>query len=530
MSNGTGYEVSLPSRWVAARIGDVAWVNPRLEKNGLPDDLVVSFVPMKSVEEESGRMDVSCTRPLAEVRKGYTPFRAGDVIMAKITPCMENGKIAVVPDVAGGLGFGSTEFHVLRPYDGVSPYWLFFYLLQRSYRRDARLRMTGSAGQLRVPAEFLAKSELPVAPTAEQNRIVAEIEKQFSRLDAGVAALRRVAANLKRYKAAVLKAACTGALTADWRAAHPDVEPAAKLLDRILKERRRRWEAAELAKLTARGKSPKDDKWKGKYKEPFAPDPASLPTLPPAWTWVTIEQLAADVPRSIQSGPFGSNLHHSEFGDHGILAIGIDNVQDCKFSLGSNHRVSEQKYRQLAKYQARPGDVLVTVMATVGRCCVVPENTETAIITKHVYRISPDRGLVFPAYMMWMLAAAPDVRLQMKSQVRGQTRPGLNGQILRQLAIPLPPLDEQGEILSIVDRASSVVEAQETEVLHAVRRSNRLRQAALKDAFEGKLVEQDPTDEPASVLLDRIRAEREKRAGGGKPKRSKGGRRKSVVT
>ena len=125
--------------------------------------------------------------------------------------------------------------------------------------------------------------ELPVAPLEQQQRIVAEIEKQFSRLDEAVANLKRVKANLKRYKAAVLKAAVEGKLTEEWRKAHPDVEPASKLLDRILAERRAKWEEAELAKMEAKGKAPKNDKWKAKYKEPAAPDFTSLQGLPGSW-------------------------------------------------------------------------------------------------------------------------------------------------------------------------------------------------------------------------------------------------------
>ena len=112
----------------------------------------------------------------------------------------------------------------------------------------------------------MSRSPIPVAPPDQQDRIVAEIEKQFSRLDEAVASLKRVKANLKRYKAAVLKAAVEGKLTEEWRKQNPDVEPASKLLERILAERRTKWEEAELAKMKAKGKEPKNDKWKEKYK------------------------------------------------------------------------------------------------------------------------------------------------------------------------------------------------------------------------------------------------------------------------
>jgi type I restriction enzyme S subunit len=116
-----------------------------------------------------------------------------------------------------------------------------------------------------VPISYLRKCTIPVAPIEYQKHLVAEIEKQFSRLDEAVAGLKRARANLKRYKAAILKAAVEGRLTEQWRKEHPDVEPAERLLQRILVERRVKWEEAELAKMIAEGKEPNDNKWKGKY-------------------------------------------------------------------------------------------------------------------------------------------------------------------------------------------------------------------------------------------------------------------------
>ena len=348
--------------------------------------------------------------------------------------------------------------------------------------------------------------EIPLAPFAEQHRIVAAIEQQFTRLDAGIAALRQVRAKLKRYRASVLKAAVEGKLTEAWRAEHPATEPASVLLERILKERRTKWEAD----LRAKGKDPA----KVRYVEPAKPDTANLPVLLEEWCWATMEELASPEPRSIQSGPFGSALLHSEFQESGILAIGIDNVLDGGFSMGSQHRISPKKYEDLRKFTARPLDILITVMATVGRCCVVPADLETAIITKHVYRISANQTAISPYFLMLCFNGGSEVRRQLFGQVQGQTRPGINGEILRRIAIPLPSLSEQKQIIAEVQQWLSVVIDLEAVLEANLKRAERLRQSILREAFAGRLVPQDPNDEPASVLLERIRGERKGRTAG----------------
>ena len=229
---------------------------------------------------EHGFIDVSEKKAFSNVKKGFTPFKEGDVLFAKITPCMENGKMTVVPKVSNGYEFGSTEFHVLRPKEGIDARYIYYYVSSKTFRCEAKRYMTGAVGQKRVPATYLREHQIPLAPPNEQKRIVAEIEKQFSRLDEAVAALKRIRANLKRYKASVLKAAVEGKLTEEWRTrrgvlqyAPTKDETGANLLKRILTERRRKWEEEYIKKYVgAHGHAPKDDTWKKNYKEPFKPN------------------------------------------------------------------------------------------------------------------------------------------------------------------------------------------------------------------------------------------------------------------
>ncbi len=186
-------------------MAEVVQFNPKPSKGALGEDSELSFVPMAAVEAGSGRMDASAVRAYGQVKKGFTYFAEGDVLFAKITPCMENGKSAVATGLRNGVGFGSTEFHVLRPTERVDARFLYHFVASASFRREAAHHMTGAVGQKRVPVDFLRQAEIPVPARAEQRRIVAEIEKQFSRLDEAVANLRRVKANLRRHARATIE-------------------------------------------------------------------------------------------------------------------------------------------------------------------------------------------------------------------------------------------------------------------------------------------------------------------------------------
>jgi type I restriction enzyme S subunit len=188
---------------------------------------------MAAVDADSGTIAAPEVRPFASVRKGFTSFRDGDVIMAKITPCAENGKAAVAAGLQNGIGFGSTEFHVLRPSRAVLAEYVYRFIRQESFRDEAAAEMTGSVGQKRVPAWFIEQSLLPLPPLAEQKRIVAKIDALLARVDVAHERLAKLPAILKRFRQSVLAAACSGRLTADWREAHTDVESAPNALSRI---------------------------------------------------------------------------------------------------------------------------------------------------------------------------------------------------------------------------------------------------------------------------------------------------------
>ena len=167
-----GDPVENPMGWPVERLGEICTINPRAKKSGYSDNMFVSFVPMIAVDERAGAITVREERPLAEVSRGYTSFKDGDVLFAKITPCMENGKAALARNLTNGIGRGSTEFYVVRPGDQVLGEYIYHFVRQAWFREEAKRNFTGTAGQQRVPRAFIENALIPLPPLDEQRRIV----------------------------------------------------------------------------------------------------------------------------------------------------------------------------------------------------------------------------------------------------------------------------------------------------------------------------------------------------------------------
>jgi type I restriction enzyme, S subunit len=324
------------------------------------------------------------------------------------------------------------------------------------------------------------KIPFPVAPLTEQERIVFEIEKQFSRLDEAVAGLKRARANLKRYKAAILKAAVEGRLTEQWRKEHPDVEPAEKLLQRILAERRDKWEQTELAKMKAKGQEPKDNKWKYKYKEPIGSDQNNLTSLPHGWIWCSSDQIFWFV----TSGSRGWAKYYSNEGpvflrignlDHGSIDLDLKNIQHVRPPKGAEG----------IRTQVEANDLLVSITADVGMVAVIPQKFEEAYINQHIALSRPVQ-LVDSCYLGWYMTSLPGQR-QFQEFQRGATKVGFGLDDIKTVNIPLPPLKEQKEIILRISQRISIIGEIEKSIDLDLKRSERLRQSILKKAFSGQL-------------------------------------------
>lgn len=489
----------LPESWQVSRLGEFAEINPPKALVDAEANSPMAFVPMASVAEEYGGIDVGISRPFVDVKKGYVQFRERDVLFAKITPCMENGKIGVVPKLDSEVGYGSTEFHVLRAPAEVDPRWIAHFVSRQEFRRIAQRNMSGSAGQLRVPEVWLSEQSIPVAPPNEQQRVVAKLEELISDLEAGTAALERARANLKRYRATVLKAAVEGRLTEKWRVAYPNTESAEKLLERILVERRKKWEEAQLKRYAEKGHAPPKG-WKDRYPEPAEPDIAALPALPKGWCWATLDQLA-----DIGTGatPLRSE---SRYWSGGSIPWVTSAAVNAPFVSKASELVTPAALAETNLF-LYPANTLILAMYGEGKTRgkvseLLLEATTNQALAALVFFESAS---ACRSYVKTFLAKSYE---DMRRIASGGVQPNMNLGLIKEMRIPLPPLDEQAQITMAIDRLLSVQERLVQESEKSALRGSRLRQAILKRAFEGKLVPQDPKDEPASELLERIRASR----------------------
>ena len=489
---------AVPRDWCLVPLGDIllSLETGKRPKGGAVND--TSGVLSISAEhmDQLGRIDTSIPRFVPKdfyekMKVGH--LKAGDVLVVK--DGATTGKTAYVDSALSKetLVVNEHVFVCRTSISSIEPRWVFYCLWSEAGQSQIRDCLRGSA-QGGIIRSFVDDVSIPLPPLPEQRRIVAAIETHFTRLDAAVAALERAQANLRRYRASVLKAACEGQLVPTEaelaRDEGREYETADALLERILAERRARWEAQA--------------KRRGKYKDPVAPDTSELPELPEGWAWSTFDQLAWRLEGGTAETATDTRSNRSVLRSSAVRQGFID-YDDCRYlpddaSGGCDRPIATR-------------DLLFTrlsgTLEYVGNCAVVGQlNGLTIEFPDRIFRgrcvscIAPD--FVQHAFGERTLRTALEKKAK---STAGHQRISLSD--LREYWIPLPPLTEQRRIVAELERRLSVVSQAEAAVEANLARAERLRQSILKRAFAGELVPQDPDDEPASVLLARINAERE---------------------
>ena len=404
--------------------------------------------------------------------------------------------------LASGRYWVNNHAHVLRGAGGAGGAINNKFLCHQLNTVDFQPFVSGST-RLKLTSAAMKRIPLVVAPHSEQIRIVEKLEELLSDLDAGGAELKAAQKKLAQYRQSLLKAAVEGRLTAAWRAQHGEPEESgAQLLARILRERRARWEAKQLAKLEAQGKAPIKG-WQSKYPEPMPPETAELESLPSGWERATIDQLA-EVGTGVT--PLRSNALYFQSGTIPWVTSGALNNE---FVSAAKEHVTELAVKECRLQLYPSGSLLVAMYGegkTRGKCAelLLPATINQAIAA---LVLQPEASAC-KDYVKTFLLKSYEL---MREQASGGVQPNLNLQILKSIALPLPPLAEQSEIAAAITESFAQLQQQSDAVQRSLRQSAAQRKNILQAAFSGQLVPQDPNDEPASVLLARIRAERASR-------------------
>ncbi|NCA17945.1 MAG: hypothetical protein EBS90_13040, partial [Betaproteobacteria bacterium] len=402
---------------------------------------------------------------LTQTREGVTP--AGAERSRLLQPgalILSNSGTVCVPKilrVAGCIHDGFVTFPTLSSEISKDYLYHWFHFIRPRVIQANKQGIT----QVNLNTDIVRELPVPLCPLPEQHRIVEKIEELFSDLDAGVASLERAKANLKRYRASVLKSAVEGRLTEEWRKEHPQTEDGQMLLDRILRERRDKWEKDQLAQFKKKGKEPPKN-WQSKYEEPSVPNTSELPKLPEGWGWATVGMLCGYV----TSGSRGWAEYYSDEGgvflrignlDHGTIRLDMRRIQHVRAPVGA----------EAERTAVRPGDILVSVTADVGMIGLAPIDVGEAYINQHISLCRPEQGFSRD-YLAWCLTSDLGQR-QFKAMQRGATKVGLGLDDVKATAIPLPPLADQEQIVALIEERLSQIDSAEKTIEAELIRSKR---------------------------------------------------------
>ncbi len=350
----------------------------------------------------------------------------------------------------------STNFlRLIRPTKHINANYLNLFLTF-FYKSGEIVAYQGGSNNLRnLKFEEYSLIKIPIPPLAEQHRIVAKIEELFSSLDKAIESINTAKEQLKVYRQAVLKWAFEGRFTND---------------------------------------NVKDGE------------------LPKGWEWLTISDLLVDPKKGMATGPFGTALKKEEHKKVGVPVLGIENIGEGIFKMPNKIFVSEAKADELKSFKVQANDIIISRSGTVGEICCVPKKYENALISTNLIRVRLNQKKINSTFFVYLFQGGV-VKEQVKDLCKGSTRAFLNQTILNSLDFPYCEPAEQLKIVSEIESRLSVCDKIEEGIENSLLQAEALRQSILKRAFEGKLVPQDPNDEPASKLIERIKAERAKSDG-----------------
>lgn len=413
---------------------------------------------MAAVDEVTGSISAAELSTVGTVgRKSYRSFTSGDVLFAKITPCMENGKSAIVPTIPSGYGFGSTEFHVLRPRPETEARLIWHLVRQKSFRDEAANHFTGSVGQLRVPPDFLRSFETWIPEEADaQARLATRLDLATTRAASAVAHASACRRAVDRFRQALLAAACGGRLTADWRERHQPNETGADLLVRV-----------ELARKERLGR---------RFKSPSAP--VARQDLPETWAWTTVGALV-----DVATGATPLRKRSDYYG--GSIPWVTSGAVNAGLIVRPSDHITELALKETNAKVFPPGTLLVAMygegqtrgrVAELGISAATNQALAALVFTEESERLRDFLRICF---------------LENYERIRrlsfGGVQPNLSLGVIRDTPVPIPPVDEQVEIVERVDRLNELAASLMSRIDSATRSVDRATQSVLAEAFRSEL-------------------------------------------
>lgn len=482
----------LPQGWCLSSLNELSLlINGDRGKNYPSKSMFVdSGIPFINAGHlVDGSVDSTCMNYITE--EHFKILGGGKIQPNDLLYCLRGslGKTAIVTDLKQGAIASSLV--IIRPLERVSPKYLYYFLVSPLGRNEILKYDNGSA-QPNLSAANVGNYCLPLPPFNEQRRIVATLEKLLAKCEACKQRLDKIPGILKRFRQSILATACSGHLTADWREQNPDVEPASELLKKI-----------EADKIGQR-----QGKVSNGIEDPF--------NLPKAWKWVRL----FDICRSITDG---DHLPPPK-SESGVPFLTISNITTGRLDFNEIRYVPEDYYGKIDETR-KPykGDILYTAVGATYGIPVLVDTERRFCFQRHIAILKPSL-LISNQYLLYILKSDL-VYGQATNAITGTAQPTVPLSGLRPIKVPLPPLAEQKEIVQRVENLFQLADQIEQRYQKAKAYVDKLPQSILAKAFRGELVPQDPNDEPASVLLERIREERA--ALQGKETRSKKPRKQS---
>lgn len=432
----------VPENWVWVRLGKVVDVNPpKIKLADAKDDDMCSFIPMAAISDREGIIFDKEERTYGQVKSGYTQFIDGDVLFAKITPCMENGKSAIAKDLINGIGYGSTEFYILRSKEMFETRLLYQLVRSSAFRSEAKRHMTGAVGQQRVPKKFLEDYPIPLPPIKEQKRIADKLDRLLDKINRAKQLIEEAKETFELRRAAILDKAFRGELTKKWR------------------------------------------EEKGIH----------------FWGVEKLESILQN-DKGIFDGPFGSNLKSDDYTDHGIRVIRLENIGVLEFIDSKYSYISQEKFDNLSKHSIFEGDIMFSSFISENiRVCLVPNLDTKAINKADCFCIRPNTKLVNKDFLLYYLSSIHCYHALI-NMVHGATRPRVNLTQLKSIEIPLPTLEEQEEIVHTIKNLLRKL-TDSNDLLKNENVVENLKYTILTKAFKGQLGTSDLTEESAVNLL-----------------------------